>query len=50
VARFRDECLPGFAAGRLRVNVDAVYAPAQAAAAFQRMRENRSTGKLLIAW
>jgi len=50
IARFRDECLPGFAAGRLRVTVDATYPPEQAARAFQRMRENHNTGKLLIRW
>lgn len=50
LARFRDECLPGFEAGRLRVTVDATYPPEQAARAFLRMRENRNTGKLLICW
>lgn len=50
IARFRDECLPGFDAGRLRVSVEAAYAPAEAAEAYQRMRENRNTGKLLICW
>lgn len=50
IARFREECLPAFAAGRLRVNVDTIFAPEQAAQAFQRMSENRTVGKLLIAW
>lgn len=50
IARFREECLPGFEAGRLRVNVEAAYAPEEAARAYQRMRENRNTGKLLICW
>jgi putative PIG3 family NAD(P)H quinone oxidoreductase len=50
VARFRDQVLCGFEAGRLRVVVDAVYPPERAAEAFQRMRESRNTGKLLIAW
>lgn len=50
IARFRDECFPGFEAGRLRVNVDAVYPPEEAALALQRMRENRNAGKLLIRW
>jgi putative PIG3 family NAD(P)H quinone oxidoreductase len=50
VARFREECLPGFEAGRLRVTVDATYPPAEAAQAFQRMRDNRNVGKLLIRW
>lgn len=50
VERFRAEILPGFDAGRLHVAVDAVYPPAQAADAFQRMRDNKNTGKLLIAW
>ena len=50
VARFREEIVPEFAAGRLRVTVDAVFPPERAAEAFQRMRENRNVGKMLIAW
>jgi len=50
VSRFKDEILPGFASGALRVVVDAVFPVARAAEAFQRMRENRNVGKILIAW
>jgi putative PIG3 family NAD(P)H quinone oxidoreductase len=50
VARFRDEILPGFASGRLSVTVDSVFPPIRAAEAFQRMRENKNTGKMLLAW
>src|SRR5229473_1287635 len=50
VARFRTEVLPGFAAGALRVDVDAVFPAARAAEAFERMRANRNAGKILIAW
>jgi putative PIG3 family NAD(P)H quinone oxidoreductase len=50
VSRFKDEILPGFAGGALRVVVDAVFPVARAAEAFQRMRENRNIGKILIAW
>ncbi len=50
VSRFRAEVLPGFDDGRLGVVVDAVYAPARAGDAFQRMRDNQSVGKLLISW
>jgi len=50
VARFRERMLPAFANGRLRVVVDLVYPPAQAAAAFQRMRDNANVGKILINW
>lgn len=50
VARFREEALPGFDAGRLGVVVDAIVPPARAAEALERMRENRNIGKLLIAW
>jgi len=50
VARFRERMLPAFADGRLRVVVDLVYPPAQAAAAFQRMRDNANVGKILINW
>lgn len=50
VSRFRAEVLPGFDDGRLGVVVDAVYPPARAGEAFQRMRDNRSVGKLLIDW
>ncbi len=50
IDRFYRECLSGFDAGRLRVSVDDVVAPEHAAGAFQRMWENRNTGKLLIDW
>jgi len=50
VARFKAEVLPAFASGALRVVVDAVFPVARAAEAFQRMRENRNAGKILIAW
>jgi putative PIG3 family NAD(P)H quinone oxidoreductase len=50
VSRFQAEVLPGFDDGRLGVVVDAVYAPARAGDAFQRMRDNQSVGKLLIRW
>ena len=50
VSRFRAEVLPGFDDSRLGVVVDAVYPPARAGEAFQRMRDNRSVGKLLISW
>jgi len=50
VSRFRADVLPGFEDGRLGVVVDAVYPPARAADAFQRMRDNRSVGKLLLSW
>ena len=50
VRRFKDEILPGFASGALRVVVDAVFPVARAVEAFQRMRENRNVGKILIAW
>ncbi|HEY6853205.1 MAG TPA: NAD(P)H-quinone oxidoreductase [Gemmatimonadales bacterium] len=50
VAQFREQVLPAFAEGRLRVVVDLVYPPAQAAAAFQRMHDNLNTGKILINW
>jgi NADPH2:quinone reductase len=50
VARFREELLPGFTAGALRVDVDAVFPALRAAEAFERMRANRNAGKILIAW
>ena len=50
VNRFRDEMLPGFAAGKVRVPVDSMFPAERAAEAFQRMRENRNIGKILIAW
>src|SRR5437879_1805241 len=49
VTRFK-EILPGFTDGALRVVVDTVFPVARAAEAFQRMRENRNVGKILIAW
>ena len=50
VARFTREILPHFTSGALRVPVDGVFPAHRAADAFQRMRENRNTGKILIAW
>ncbi len=50
VARFRAEVLPGFEAGAFSVTVDSVYAPARAAEAFVRMKENRNAGKILLDW
>src|SRR5216117_683681 len=50
VSRFKHETLPGFANGAVRVVVDAVFPVARAAEVFQRMRENRNVGKILIAW
>ena len=50
VTRFRERMWPAFADGRLRVLVDLVYPPTQAAAAFQRMRDNANVGKILINW
>jgi NADPH:quinone reductase-like Zn-dependent oxidoreductase len=50
VKRFRDEILSGFDAGRLSVTVDRTFRPAEAGMAFQRMRDNRNTGKMLIDW
>jgi putative PIG3 family NAD(P)H quinone oxidoreductase len=50
VARFRSEMLPAFTAGALRVPVDSVFPVDRAAEAFERMRQNRNVGKILIAW
>jgi putative PIG3 family NAD(P)H quinone oxidoreductase len=50
VDRFRQEVLPGFGRGTLVVPVDAIFPPERASEAFQRMRDNRNVGKLLIDW
>ena len=50
VTRFGAEMLPEFAAGTLKVTVDSVFPVERAAEAFQRMRENRNVGKILIRW
>jgi NADPH:quinone reductase-like Zn-dependent oxidoreductase len=50
VTRFKDEILPAFSSGVLRVIVDSVFPVERAGEAFQRMRENRNVGKILIAW
>jgi len=50
VTRFREEMLPRFATGKLKVTVDSVFPVERAAEAFQRMRENRNVGKVLIGW
>ena len=42
--------LPAFDGGALRVTLDSVFPPAEAVAAFQRMRDNANTGKIVIAW
>ncbi|HZI23344.1 MAG TPA: NAD(P)H-quinone oxidoreductase [Gemmatimonadales bacterium] len=48
--RFREEILPGFASGALRVTVDSAIPVGRAAEAFQRMRDNRNVGKILVTW
>jgi NADPH2:quinone reductase len=50
VARFCAEVLPGFDSGALSVSIDSAFEPARAAEAFQRMKENRNVGKILIHW
>lgn len=50
VARFRAEVLPAFDSGVLHVTVDSTFPPERAAEAFQRMRDNRNAGKILIVW
>jgi len=50
VARFRREILPGFESGRLRPVIDSVFPPERAAAAFERMRGNENSGKIVIDW
>jgi NADPH:quinone reductase-like Zn-dependent oxidoreductase len=50
VARFREEILPAFDAGKLPVAIDSVYPPERAAEAFVRMRRNENIGKIIIDW
>ena len=50
VTQFRRDILPAFDSGALRVTVDSVFPPARAVAAFQRMRDNTNTGKIVIDW
>jgi putative PIG3 family NAD(P)H quinone oxidoreductase len=50
VERFRAELLPAFESGALKVPIDSIYHPSRAAEAFQRMKENRNIGKVLIDW
>ena len=50
VRNFREEVLPALDDGRLRVAVDTVCRPEEAAAALTRMRENRNIGKIVIDW
>ena len=50
VARFKAEILPALDAGRLRVHVHSIVPPEQASAAFQALRDNQTTGKVLIQW
>jgi putative PIG3 family NAD(P)H quinone oxidoreductase len=50
VARFVEQMLPGFDSGALSVPVDSVFQPQRAGKAFERLRENRTTGKVLLDW
>jgi putative PIG3 family NAD(P)H quinone oxidoreductase len=50
VARFREEVLPGFDSGALSVSIDSMFPPRRAAEAFERMKQNRNVGKILIDW
>ncbi|HTR01731.1 MAG TPA: NAD(P)H-quinone oxidoreductase [Thermoanaerobaculia bacterium] len=50
VARFRADVWPGFESGALAPDLDARFPPERAAEAFDRVRENRNTGKVLIDW
>jgi len=50
VARFTRDILPAFDSGALSVPIDSVVPSARAAEAFQRLKENQSTGKILIDW
>ena len=50
ITRFREEALPGFDSGALRVSIDARFPAGRAAEAFSRMRANLNVGKILIDW
>ncbi len=49
-ARFRTEIMRSFESGDLHPCVDAVLPAARAADAFERMRANANTGKLVLDW
>ncbi len=50
IARFRAEMLPGFSSGALSVALDSTFPPDRAGEAFERMRRNLNSGKILIDW
>jgi len=50
VKRFSNDVLPGFAAGELVPWIDSVVPVARAGEAFQKMKENRNVGKIVIDW
>ncbi|HEY6929441.1 MAG TPA: zinc-binding dehydrogenase, partial [Thermoanaerobaculia bacterium] len=50
VARFQKEILASFESGALSVHVDSVFSPDRAAAAFERLKRNQNTGKVLMDW
>ena len=50
IAQFRRDILPAFDSEALRVTLDSVVPPERAVAAFQRMRDNANTGKIVIDW
>ena len=47
---FREQVLPGFAAGELKPVVDRVFSAQEAAEAHRHMEENRNFGKILLKW
>lgn len=48
--RFEREVVPLFRAGRLKPVVDAVHPVSEALAAFERMSNNQSFGKIVVTW
>jgi NADPH:quinone reductase-like Zn-dependent oxidoreductase len=50
VRRFVAEVLPGFETGALAPAVDSAFSPAESERAFDRMRKNENSGKILIDW
>ena len=50
VRRFSNDVLPGFASGELAPSIDCVVPAERASEAFQRMKDNKNVGKIVIDW
>ena len=50
VEAFRQDCLPAFSNGELKVPVDTVYTVNEVEQAHQQVLNNNTSGKVVISW